>query len=204
MNWRAAKSIKSYGASPPHGSLWPGRGGEPAQAGLVHFVARGFNRRVEADAAAPFAHRATPWAAYRRRGIAATYAAGWFVALAALISCVPPAPLAPPPPPTPRPISEEAIQPVETLETAIIDLNESRSPDGKTVTVTGTLVNRGTRATREVHVHVEALDKDGAVIVSADPAPSTNRIAPDSTATFSVTFESRPDIDRYHAEAISR
>jgi hypothetical protein len=120
------------------------------------------------------------------------------------VCCVPPAPLSPPPPPTPRPIYEEAIQPVETLEIAIVDLNESRSPDGKTVTVTGTLVNRGTRATREVNVHVEALDKGGAVIDSADPAPSTNRIAPDSTATFSVTFESRPDIDRYHAEAISR
>ena len=46
MNSRATKSAKSpYGDSPPpNTSRW--RGGAPAQAGLVPFVARGFNRRV--------------------------------------------------------------------------------------------------------------------------------------------------------------
>ena len=122
----------------------------------------------------------------------------------AVVSCVPPAPVTrPATPPTPT-LSEEAIAPAERLDVAIIDFHETPGPDRKTVTVTGTLVNRGTRTTRQVHVHVEALDKGGAVLVSADPVPSTQLIAPGSTSTFAVTFENRPEIDRYHAEAISR
>jgi hypothetical protein len=120
------------------------------------------------------------------------------------MSCVPPAPPAPPaPPPTPV-FSEEQLKPPERLDVAIVDFKETPSVDRKTVDVSGTLVNRGTRTTSEVHVHVEALDKDGAVVASASPVPSTQLIAPGSTATFSAKFESRPEIDRYHAEAISR
>lgn len=134
----------------------------------------------------------------------ASEAALTMCALVTLNGCVPPAPMPPPaPPPTPV-FSEEEIRPPERLDVAITDFNETRSPDSKTVLVSGTLVNRGTRATRDVHVHVEALDKDGAVVASTDPAPSTQLIAPGSTATFSATFENRPEIDRYHAEAISR
>ncbi len=121
-----------------------------------------------------------------------------------LSGCVPPAPVTPPAPlPTPG-LSEEEIKPPERLDVAIIDFTEAPSADRATVQVSGTLVNRGTRATREVHVHVEALDKSGAVVVSTNPVPSTQLIAPGATATFSATFENRPDIDRYHAEAISR
>jgi hypothetical protein len=124
----------------------------------------------------------------------------WVTACAA-----PPAPPPQPPPPVPpAPIYEEEIKPVETLKLDILDLNEVPSADRKTVTVTGTLINRGTRTTREVYVHVEALDKDGAVVVSTDPDSSTQTIAPDSTATFSAMFENRADIDRYHVEAIGR
>ena len=134
----------------------------------------------------------------------ARYLLSWFVVASSLTSCVPPAPVTPPaPPPTPA-LSEEPLAPPERLDVAIIDFHETPGPDRKTVTVTGTLVNRGTRATRQVRVHVEALDKGGAVVVSADPVPSTQLIAPGSTSTFAVTFENRPDIDRYHAEAISR
>jgi hypothetical protein len=109
-----------------------------------------------------------------------------------------------PPPAPPPPLYEEEIKPVETLKLDIIDFNEMPSADRKAVTVTGTLVNRGTRTTREVYVHVEALDKDGAVVVSADPTPSTQTIAPDSTATFSTAFENRANIESYHVEAIGR
>ena len=128
-----------------------------------------------------------------------------WVALTALTgACVPPAQIPPPaPPPTPA-LSEEEIAPVERLDVAIIDFHEAPSPDRKTVMVAGTLVNRGTRATRVVHVRVEALDKDGGVVVSADPAPSTQSIAPGTTAMFAAVFENRPEIDRYHAEAMSR
>lgn len=126
------------------------------------------------------------------------------LAAMAMLSCVSPAPVTPPPPPPARAFAEEEIKPEERLDVEIIDLHETPSPDRKTVMVTGTLLNRGTRATREIHLHVEALDKDGAVVVSANPSPSTQRIAPTSTGTFTVMFENRPDIDRYHVEAISR
>lgn len=139
------------------------------------------------------------------RGVGSLRAASTVLGLTlATISCVPPAPVTPPPPPPTPVFSEEEIKPDERLDVAIIDLHETPSPDRKTVTVTGTLLNRGTRATREIHMHVEALDKDGAVVVSANPNPSTQRIAPASTGIFTVTFENWPSIDRYHVEAISR
>jgi hypothetical protein len=127
------------------------------------------------------------------------------VALAiAATACVRPAQMPPPAPPPAPVLTEEQLAPVERLDVAIIDFHETPSADRRSVTVTGTLVNRGTRATRVVHVHVEALNKDGAVVVSADPAPSTQSIAPGTTATFAAVFANRPDIDRYHAEALSR
>jgi hypothetical protein len=129
---------------------------------------------------------------------------GWLAVAWLASSCVPPAPLPPPaPPPTPV-LSEEEVPPVGQLDIAIIDFHETPSADGKTVAVTGTLVNRGTRTTQRVHVHIEALDKNGAVVQSADPLPSTQLIAPGATSTFAVSFENRPETDRYHAEAVSR
>jgi hypothetical protein len=115
-----------------------------------------------------------------------------------------PVPLAPPLPLPPPPIVEEEIKAVEKPNIGIVDLNETPSEDRRTVTVTGTLVNRGTGTTHEVYVHVEALERNGAVLVSADSDPTTELIAPGSTAHFSVVFENRADVDRYHVEAISR
>lgn len=105
--------------------------------------------------------------------------------------------------PTPA-VSEEDIRPVVRPNIAITDLNELPSPDGKSVTVTGTLVNRGTGPSHEVYVHVEAINRDGAVIVSADSEPTSEVIEPGSTAGFSVMLENRSDVDRYHVEAVSR
>jgi hypothetical protein len=125
--------------------------------------------------------------------------------LVTALACAPPPP-APPPPPvaaTP-PLSEEEIKPLERPNIAITDLDETAGPDGKTVTVSGMLVNRGRGATREVYVHVEALNREGAVVQSADSEPSTELIQSGSTAAFSVKLENRPDIDRYHVEAVSR
>jgi hypothetical protein len=139
----------------------------------------------------------------KRKRFAARALSGFAFSLVAT-ACVPPAPVTPPAPrPTPV-LSEEEISPPQRLDVAIIDFHETPSADRKTVTVTGTLVNRGTRTTNQVRVHVEALDKNGVAVLSADPVPSTQLIAPDSTATFSALFENRPEIDRYHAEAISR
>jgi hypothetical protein len=138
---------------------------------------------------------------HQRRGVELI---GMLMVWAAACAPPPAPPPQPPPPAPPPPIYEEELKPVETLKLDILDLNEIPSADRRAVTVTGTLVNRGTRTSREVYVHIEALDKDGAVVVSADPDPSTQTLAPDSTATFSVTFENRAAIDRYHVEAIGR
>ncbi|MFI5398756.1 MAG: FxLYD domain-containing protein [Candidatus Binatia bacterium] len=125
--------------------------------------------------------------------------------VALLASCAPPVAPLPPPPMVPTPaVSEEEIRPVVRPNLAITDVNELPSPDGKSVTVTGTLVNRGTGPSREVYVHVEAINRDGAVIVSADSEPTSEVIGPGSTARFSVLLENRSDVDRYHVEAVSR
>ncbi len=121
-------------------------------------------------------------------------------------ACTPPAPPPPPPPPvaaTP-PLSEEELKAVERPDIAITDINETPSADRKNVTVSGTLVNRGRGATREVYVHVEGLSRDGAVVEMADSEPTTEAIQPGSTATFAVHMENRAEVDRYHVEAVAR
>ncbi len=121
-------------------------------------------------------------------------------------ACTPPAPPPPPPPlaaATPA-LSEEELKAVERPNIAITDVNETPSTDRKNVTVSGTLVNRGRGATREVYVHVEGLDRDGAVVEMADSEPTTEAIQPGTTATFSVHMENRADVDRYHVEAVAR
>ena len=128
------------------------------------------------------------------------------LALAAT-SCVPrqpPEPPAPPPLPPPKVLYEEVIAPVERPALSITDIVETPSPDRRSVTVSGTLINRGTGATHDVSVQVEALNADGAVVLSTAATPTTQHIAPGTTAEFSATFDTRPDVDRYHVEAISR
>ncbi len=104
----------------------------------------------------------------------------------------------------PPPLYEEEIKPVQRPDIGITDLTEVPSADKRTVTVSGVLVNRGAGATRQVYVHVEALDRAGAVLVSADSEPAAEVIGPGAIGRFSVTFENRADVDRYHIEAISR
>jgi len=121
-----------------------------------------------------------------------------------LLSCTPPAPNQPPPLlPTPQ-ISEEEIRPPRMLQLAILNLDEQPSGDRRSVTLTGTILNRGERATRQVYVHVDALNRDGAIVLSSDLPPSTERIAPGGTGSFSATFDNRPEIDHYHVEAVAR
>jgi hypothetical protein len=133
---------------------------------------------------------------------------GWLAATLAtalgFIACVPPAPPEISRPVPSPPISEEEIKPDETLKIEIVDLNEAANSDGKTVTVSGRLLNRGTRPTRQVSVQVEALDKNGAVVARAAADPAAQLIPPDSTVPFTATFETRPDIDRYRVEAVAR
>lgn len=112
----------------------------------------------------------------------------------------------PPPPPAPRPpaLTEEDVRPVERPRVEVLAVDETAGADGQTVTVSGTLVNRGTGVTREVAVRVHALDAAGAVVRTADTRPVSEIIAPGATTTFFVTMENRPEVRSYHVEVISR
>ncbi len=126
---------------------------------------------------------------------------------ALLAACLKP-PVHPPPPavPTPNPgiVYEEDLRPVEKTRIEIIDLRETPSPDKARMTITGTLINRGTKTTSELSVRVEALDEAGDVVLGVSAVPDTERIAPGATGTFAVTFDHRPGVTSYHVEAIAR
>jgi len=99
---------------------------------------------------------------------------------------------------------EEEIKPLEMIDIGIGDVAETPRTDHRSVTVSGTLVNHGTRATREVVVRVEALDKNGVVLLSTHAESDTQTIAPNGTAHFSAILTDRADVDRYHVVAIAR
>jgi hypothetical protein len=133
------------------------------------------------------------------------------ICLAALASllpgCVPrqpPEPPRQPAPPPPRVLYEEDLKPVERPQILITDVNETLSEDRRTAIVNGTLVNRGNGATHELAITVWGLDKVGAEVAQRQAVPSTQRIPPGGTATFTANFERRPEIDHYHVEAVSR
>lgn len=130
------------------------------------------------------------------------------LALAAVAGCAEPRrpPPLPPPLPTPTaPVYEEIISPPRQLRLEIIDVREQVSAGGDEVTITGTIMNRGDRPTSRLSVQVNALDEAGQPVLSLSAVPSTDRIAPHGgTATFRATLPNRPDVVRYHVEAIGR
>lgn len=115
-----------------------------------------------------------------------------------------PRPASPPPTPTPVVLHEDTLPSPERLELQISNWQETPSPDRRHVTLTGRLINRGDRTTREVSVTIQALDAQDAVLLSVSATPSTNAIAPDGTATFTATVDNRPEVARYHVEALAR
>lgn len=117
----------------------------------------------------------------------------------------------PPPPPAAMPappahsLAEENLQPDPTVRIEIIDLKDSQDPQTKRVTVTGVLINRGTKATAQVQVKLRALDEHGDTVLSIAAVPSTDHIAADGgTARFSAEFDASPAIRSYHVEALAR
>jgi hypothetical protein len=91
-----------------------------------------------------------------------------------------------------------------TAEFRIGPIKESRSADGATVFVEGTVENTGSRASRDVHVQVEGLDANGGRVASADALPTPQEILPGTVATFVVRLPNDPAIRTYHVEAIGR
>jgi len=115
-----------------------------------------------------------------------------------------PRPVPPPPTPTPAVLHEDALPPPEQLDLQISDWLEVRDPGHRQVTLTGRLINRGDRTTRDVSVTIQALDAKDTVVLSINAPPSTNAIPPGGMATFSVTVEDRSDVVRYHVKAFAR
>ncbi len=126
-----------------------------------------------------------------------------------LAACAAPAPAPAPPPVVPPPAAklfyEEPLPPAGKLMLEISGLDETRSEDRQRVTVTGMVINRGTRPTSELRVEVQALDAAGKAVLSTLATPSTERIAAGGgVATFSATLENRPEVRQYHVEATGR
>jgi hypothetical protein len=130
---------------------------------------------------------------------------GLLATLCLLVSCTPPVPvrLGVPPPPAPV-LQEENVPPVERPEIEILDLQQTPTPDRKRVTLTGTLRNQGNAETHQLMIRIEAQDKERAVVLSADAQPSSDEVPPGGTATFTATVDNRPEVVRYHVEAIAR
>lgn len=130
--------------------------------------------------------------------------------LLALAACIREPELPPPPPPAPRPPTpsiyfEENLQPDPTVRIEILDLRDEVNQQTKRVTVTGTMINRGTKATSQVSVKLSALDEHGNTVVSLSALPSTDRIpANGGTARFTAEIDLNAAIRRYHVEAVAR
>ena len=112
-----------------------------------------------------------------------------------------------PPPPLPTPVAgivAEDLPPPRWLELEIVDLRETASADKSRVVVSGTLVNRGNRATKRINIRVDGLDAGGRTIISVNGVPASDRIAADGGSTqFSAELSSDPAVDRYHVEAVA-
>jgi len=112
---------------------------------------------------------------------------------------------APPPPPPPPPAFTEAPLPESgTAEFRIGPIKESRSADGATIFIEGTVVNTGSRISHSVHVQVAGLDATGGQVASADALPTPQEIEPGTVGTFLVRLPNDPKIRTYHVEAIGR
>ncbi len=125
------------------------------------------------------------------------------IALVALSACVARKPKVAPFPEPPRPpIVEEDLTPVGRAEVGILDLNDEPGADKKTVVVSGTLVNRGSRPTRRIIVHVQALDANGTVVTETQGFATPEAIAPGDTGRFTVEMANLPNIQDYHVEVL--
>ena len=124
-------------------------------------------------------------------------------AAALVVGCArqpPPKPASPPP----QPLTEEPLPPSTTADFAIGPINETRSAEGTTVFIEGTVRNTGSRPSRDVTVTVEGLDADGMRVVSADTLPTPQAIPPGTTASYVVRLPNDPAVRTYHVIAVGR
>lgn len=124
--------------------------------------------------------------------------------LLGLGACAPIEPLPPPEPRRPKINYEQDLPPVEKPRVEIIDLQEIPEAEGNRVRISGTLINFGKAPTTQVSVKVRAVDASGHVVNLIYGVPSTQNIPSGGSATFTAFFEDRPEVTRYHVEAVVR
>ena len=102
-------------------------------------------------------------------------------------------------------VQVEELRELPTPQMDIIDLQELVTADKTQVILTGTIINRGDGATSRLNVLVHALDAQGRDVITMGAVPSTNTIpGKGGMATFTATLENRPEVTRYHVEAVAR
>jgi hypothetical protein len=130
---------------------------------------------------------------------------GLIVLISLAPGCVPraaPEPLPPPAPAAAQVLYEEDAQPPARPDLAIVDFGEEVSADGNTATVSGTILNRGDGAARDLQVIVSGVDAQGQIVVRLAARPESDRVAAHSSVRFSVTLERDRSIDQYRVEAV--
>src|SRR2546430_2337471 len=117
-------------------------------------------------------------------------------------------PKAPPAPKTPEPaeptIAETALPPSGEPRFEIGPINERRSDDGAELYVESSVLNTGTRVSRDVKVSVEALDEQGIRLAETEVYPTPQEIPPGGAARFVARLPNNPAIRSFHVEAIGR
>jgi len=83
-------------------------------------------------------------------------------------------------------------------------IHETRSDDGQTVFVAGTIENVGSRPSRTIRVWVNALDASGATLARVEALPTPQDVPPGTAAHFVVGLPNDPGVRTYHVEAIGR
>jgi hypothetical protein len=122
-----------------------------------------------------------------------------------LLSCS----AAEPPPPAARTSAgiyseEELLPPPAELRLEIVSLDEQVSADKSTVALSGVLRNGGGRATKSLRVTIHGLDASSNVVSTVEAQPSSTRVEPNGTVTFSAVTGNDPNVRQYHVEAIGR
>jgi hypothetical protein len=83
-------------------------------------------------------------------------------------------------------------------------IRETRSADGRSVLVEGTVENVGSRASSALRVWVSALDAQGLRRERVEAQATPQDVAPGTVARFVVQLADDPLVRTYHVEAIGR
>jgi hypothetical protein len=112
-----------------------------------------------------------------------------------------------PPPesePAQPPIAETPLPPSGNAAFKIGNLDWTRSEDGRELYLEGSVENVGTRASRDLKVWVDGLDRSGMRLARTEVVPTPQQIPPGGAARFVVRMPNDASIETFHVEAIGR